>query len=437
MQSHPLRRFLARFARRLQLLPMLSAVLVAAACTTPQDPLRIGRQLAPFERLPYLQAVDSSGATVMWRAEAAAVDSFRYRVSEEAGWTRLPVASGDTIPKVNAPPVQDRRVRMEDLPPATEVEYQVFVADTSAGPYRFRTAPTTEGANRIEVLAFGDSGWGSEVQLVLASLMARQRWDLAVHTGDLAYDDGTEEDFTLRHFNVYRDLLSRVPLFPSAGDHDVRTRGGEPYDRAFEWPNPQPGVRYYAFRWGRVQFVSLATADESPVGLRLRDGRGSQLPWLRAVLDSAHRDSTVDWTIVYTHSPPYSSAAGVAGHGSDLELRHHLEKLFLRYGVDLVLSGHDHHYQRSHPVRRGRRVSPGCGPVYIVTGGGGASQFARTVAPASWSARETRRYHYVRLIVEGGELRGEAIGQSGETLDSFRIWSFPGGEQEPGPWCRP
>lgn len=423
--------------RNVRILAVALLAVAVTACVTPKDPLRLGRQLAPFERLPYVQAVDSSRATVLWRAEAAASDSFRYRLAGGAEWVRLPVTRGDTVSRPDGSMTADRHVRLEGLPPATTVEYQVFVADSVVGPYRFRTAPTADSASRVRVLAFGDSGWGSRAQVVLASLMERQSWDLAVHTGDIAYDNGTERDFTLRHFNVYRELLSGTPFFVSTGDHDLRTRGGEPYDRAFEWPNPQPGGRYYAFRWGRVQFVSLDTSDETLAGRRLRDGRGDQLPWLRAVLDSAQRDPAVDWTIVYTHAPFYSGATGLGGHGSDIQLRRHVESIFLQYGVDLVLSGHDHHYQRSHPVRGGRRVPPGCGPVYIVTGGGGASRIFRALAPSAWSARSSTHHHYVRLLIEGGDFRGEVIGESGQTLDDFRIWSFTGGDRETELRCRP
>lgn len=96
-------------------------------------------------------------------------------------------------------------------------------------------------------------------------------------------------------------------------------------------------------------------------------------------MDEAVADSTLSWTVALTHYPLYSRGAGLSGHGPNEELREALEPLFLRHGVDLVLAGHEHHYERSHPLREGDAVAEGCGPVHLITGGGGATRFARAV----------------------------------------------------------
>ena len=142
------------------------------------------------------------------------------------------------------------------------------------------------------------------------------------------------------------------------------------------------------------------------------------------------------WTVVYMHSPPYSHAVGLSGHGSDFELRRALTPLFDRYGVDLVLTGHDHHYERSHALLDGERVPEGCGPVYVVSGGGGASRFARGISPSHRVARISRKHHYVRLVIEPERIRGEAIGVDGSVLDEFQLPPFSSRERV-GPGCAP
>ena len=111
----------------------------------------------------------------------------------------------------------------------------------SQQPGKIHTDVMTQ-ADTIRVLAFGDSGWGSASQVRLARSMASEPWDLAVHVGDIAYHGGSEIDYTERHFAIYRELLARVPFFPSIGNHDVIENGGASYDRAFVWPAPTPGA---------------------------------------------------------------------------------------------------------------------------------------------------------------------------------------------------
>lgn len=400
----------------------LGVAAVAASCApTPRTPAGVEAPPRPFERTPYVQAVRDDGAVVMWRTTRPDA-SFRLRYRVEGGpWRPAEVRGG---------PGRDRHVALKGLPPAGEVEYTVAAGDgRELGVRRFRTAPSDTSDAPVEVLAFGDSGWGSAAQTELARLMRERSWDLAVHVGDLAYPDGSEEDFTVRHFRVYGPLFARVPLFPSPGNHDVEATGGldQAYDRAFRWPGEEEGRRYYAFRWGRTQFVALDTStDSAAAALAGRDGR--QLRWLGDVLSSAARDTTVAWTVVYTHRPLYSQAAGFSGHGPDRRLRRALEPLFLEHGVDLVLAGHDHHYQRSRPLRRGEPVPPGCAPVHFVTGGGGATRYARSIVPEGPVARVSRDHHFLalRLGPDGGA--GEAVGRDGGVLDRFELEPYDPGD---------
>lgn len=415
---------------------IFALALLAAGCAAPRTPAGLPEMPAAFQRLPYLQAVDTASVEVRWRAVASAGDSFRYRTVASEGWAASPVLRGDTFRAGGRPPRTDRRVRLEGLPPGEAVEYVVFADSVSSGPHRFRTAPRPGTAERIAVLAFGDSGWGSPEQVRLADLMGRRSWDLAIHVGDLAYEDGTERDFTLRHFQVYRELLSRVPLFPAPGNHDVRTAGGRPYDRAFGLLGRDHRRRYYTFRWGPVRFFALDTTGESPSDLRETSGGSKQLAWLEATLDSVRREPDVRWIVVYMHHPIFSSGMGLSGHGSDIELRRVLQPLFDRHGVDLVLAGHDHHYQRTYPLREETRVRPGCGPVYVVTGGGGARTVARDIDVVRWSAESSRSHHFLRLLASAERLEVEAVGMDGRTLDRFRVLDFAGEAGELRAKCR-
>lgn len=396
--------------------PVLVAVLAAlvpACIPKPQMPEGVDPPPAPFERAPYVQAVGDDRALVMWRtADPEAPSRLRYRVDDGA-WSPADVRRGEG---------GDRAATLRNLPPASSVTYTVEADGLEMGPFRVRTAPRDTAGAPLDVLAFGDSGWGSAAQADLADRMGERPWALAVHVGDIAYPDGREEDFTLRHFRMYGPLLSRVPLFPSPGNHDVREAGGggAAYDRAFAWPGEERGGRHYTFRWGRAQFLALDTSTDSAMA-ELERREGEQYRWLADTLAAMARDTTLAWRVVFTHRPLYSRAAGFGRNPPTDRLRSALEPLFLEHGVDLYLGGHDHHYQRSLPLRDGRAVKPGCGPVYVVTGGGGASRFARSVAPGPLTARVSRAYHFLALTLGPGEGSGEAIGRDGEVVDRFRL----------------
>jgi hypothetical protein len=436
------------------LLTLILLAPVTTGCLPPLGNLEyLDRAEAPFVRLPYVQAVDPAGGWVVWLARADADDRVQYRASGETEW-RLAQITRDSIAAYGEDgEMLTRRARLEGFAPGTLVEYEVWSGDRGTGRSAFRTAPakgrmaslsgphpsgsteesdsvrseaTTPALDTVRILAFGDSGWGSPSQVRLATLMPLEPADLIVHTGDIAYENGSDEDFTLRHFRAYQDLLAQVPFFTTPGNHDLQADGWGPYRRAFEWPNPRPDALYYSFQWADILFLVLDTTSETGAGDKLRAGRGDQLKWLTESLEKGRTDPSVHWQVVVMHHPLFSGATGLSGHGSDKELRGVLGPLFEQYGVDLVLAGHDHHYERTLPLFSGLPVEAGCGPVYVVTGGGGASQFSRMITPTRRAAVALSRYHFVRLTVTLDQIVGRAVGEMGEEIDHFVVRPYDG-----------
>lgn len=412
-------------------------VLSFVACyPRPADPVGLPVPPAPFERLPYLQAVSDTAAWVLWKTDPGAQDSVWFRVPTlDSAW--MPVTPIDHRHGT-------RRARLAPLPPATEVEYRAAAGSTATGPFAFRTAPPHSGPGRgdaeaaeLRVLLFGDSGWGGPEQIELARRMRQESWDLAIHVGDIAYDEGSEAEFTRRHFRVYAPLLALIPFYPSVGNHDVRADEGRSYDGSFSWPEVDPETRYYEFRWGRTLFLSVDTSSRTEDVAGLRRGRGRQFDWIESTLRRAASDPHVSWIVVFQHHPLYSHAIGISGHGLDRDLRNHLLPLYERYGVDLVAAGHDHHYERTWPIRAGTRVGDGCGPVHVLSGGGGASRYARDVQPSPFLAWGGRVYQYVELTVGADRIHGRTIDRAGEVVDEFTVRPFPGTIAGLPASCRP
>jgi hypothetical protein len=396
---------------------------IAGCYPAPGDPVGIAAPASPFERSPWVQDVDHNSAMILWMITAdeasSIVDHLEYRrEGSDDSWITVPGVQHSS---------RIRAASLTGLPGGTTIEYRVSTNNTLHPVTRFRTAPDPDNALwPVRVLLFGDSGWGGEEQVRLARQMQAGTWDLLVHLGDVAYENGTEKELTTRHFRVYADILQSTPMFPSVGNHDLHTNDGAAYDASFVWHSPFAGERYYAYRWGGVQFVSLDTSSETADVADLRNGRGRQFDWLKQVLQTAYEDPAISWTVVYMHHPLFSHGVGISGHGGDHQLRVALAPLFENWGVDLVAAGHEHHYERTTPVRERRKVPSGCGPVYVVAGAGGAGRYARSVGASSITAASSREYSFVELSIEGAVMMGRTIRQDGSQLDEFEIQPFDG-----------
>jgi 3',5'-cyclic AMP phosphodiesterase CpdA len=277
--------------------------------------------------------------------------------------------------------------KVENLEPATIYCYKI---DNAVEPTGFRTAPASDSDAPVRVLAFGDSGGGGTDQRVLRDRMYDYPYDLMIHTGDVAYEGGSEQQIEDTVFAVYKDLFKNIPFFPVAGNHDEKTADGQPLRDAFELPNNE---RWFSFDYGQVHFAAIDTEADYD----------TQIRWLQQDL----ADSKAPWKIVYSHHPPYSSGAE---HGSDTALRSKLAPVLEATGVQLMLSGHDHDYERMLPQN---------GTTYVVTGGGGRGTY--NVGASDFTAFSDACIHYVLLDVTSTELTVHAIDATGTEFDSVVI----------------
>ncbi|HET6616938.1 MAG TPA: metallophosphoesterase, partial [Gemmatimonadota bacterium] len=247
-----------------------------------------------------------------------------------------------------------------------------------------------------------------------------------LHVGDIAYPDGTDSEFTVNHFGIFAPVLQRAPLFPAPGDHDLRTNLGEPYIEAFNPPggHESGSPLYYSFTYGNARFISLDTKDDPEHEARfgyLGDPTSDQYQWLLQQLSAARADPLIDWTIVFFHHAPYSASTGFGGHGSHLPTRRALSPLFDGYRVPLALSGHDHDYQRSRPIRGNTVEDDGEGTVYVVTGGGGGRWTFRGTGTDWFTDFSEQINEYVRITIDHYDLKLEAINTSGDVFDLYEF----------------
>ncbi len=292
----------------------------------------------------YLQNGSTNAITVRWRTGTAADSVVRYGTSA-ASLTQTVSVTGTRT---------EHEVRLTGLAPDSTYYYSIGTsAATLAGDstYFFVTSPTSAKPTRVWVL--GDSGIGGSVQTNVRNayytFTGTRHTDLWMMLGDNAYNSGTDTEYTNFLFNYYPTMLRKSVLWPTLGNHDAGSADSPtqtgPYYAQHTLPKSGEagGVAsgteaYYSYDYGNIHFICLDSADTSV------SATGAMANWLKSDL----QNNTKDWTIVFFHHPPYSKGS----HNSDSEsllvsMRTNFNPIFEDNGVDLVLCGHSHSYERS------------------------------------------------------------------------------------------
>jgi len=377
---------------------------------------------ATLVRQPFLQQMTSTSVKVIWTTRELLSGAVQVGagsappVTYQAASTLYTAAATGTTADY-----YQYEADVLGLEPSTTYAYtlQMNGADLTDGADRFITPPAP-GSGTTRFIAFGDSGTGSAEQRALARVMAADQFDLVLPLGDIVYGNSggtgaaTHTGYQAWFFDIYRDILRAKPLFPTIGNHDNAVGNGRAYRDVFVLSEqgasaayPDHAERFYSFDYGRVHFVSLDTETAFLDTAR----RQVQVDWLKADLASTAQA----WKVVYFHRPPYSTGFE---HGSDLTIRNVFAPIFEQYGVQLALSGHDHDYERTLPMKTS--TDPSATPVtYIVSGGGGAPTY--TVSPGSFTAAARSAHHYVRGEATECQLTVQPIGLDAAPFDTFTV----------------
>jgi 3',5'-cyclic AMP phosphodiesterase CpdA len=259
----------------------------------------------------------------------------------------------------------------------------------------------------LRFAAFGDSGTGGRAQQRVAALLKQSDPDLLLLLGDIVYPHGGNKDYDSKYFRPYAEWLHRIPFFPALGNHDYGFKGAEKGRRRFEegYHRIHHKPPYYSFDAGPAHFVSLDSNQAYGIEAAAPIGPGSpQRLWLEEDLAS----SKAPWKFVFLHVPLYTS---MTHHGDNTFLRESLEPLFRKHKVDAVFQGHDHFYERSHPIG---------GILYVTvgTGGGGLYQIS---SPQEWVAKHLMVHGLLRGKLKGTRLDLEFIDEHGKVRDHFVV----------------
>jgi len=384
----------------------------------------------PLDTPCYVQSVSTTSATVCKvdrRHRTLCIDLLR---------------DGRKVQSKTSGPATIHAARFDGLRPGTQYSYAVAESGAPSEPSHtgsFRTAPNDD-REIVRFTAVGDSGdvpWWynfhkqglSRVRHVLAWTEETQQWEVArwiaaqdphffVHLGDIVYWPDLYDAHGEAFFYPFEPLLRRASICMMAGNHDVPAGGGPaPFGEIFHHPSPASAglpQRNYTCSFGSVRLVvfdvATSTWNSAPM-----------LAWLEKTLAGASEP----WLVVATHRPCFS-----VYREEDPELRDRLWPLLRDYGVDLVLSGDDHHYARFRPVGPGATS-----PIQLIAGAGGKRLYEfNEDDPRLEPGKSLSVWSFLSFEAAGLQLHCRAMASPEKEIDSWTIDRRAG---KLGPGIRP
>jgi len=336
------------------------------------------------------------------------------------------------------------------LHPSTRYEVRVLsntsgsaTASQALGTATFATGParvaSSEGPFRFSV--YGDNRTDDAAHASVVRAMLRVPAAFAVNTGDLVANGGSSDDWQT-FFDIEAPLLRDRPIFAAVGNHELVHGSGAYYIRYFG-PQP-PSFSTVAPGSGAESAAvpAITPAPSSPTALSLDQLRGTfrwsntrffllngMVPhnsgdsrnWLEGALTSADSEPGLTWRVVVVHHGPWSSGP----HGDNALLQDaRIPQLLRDHKVDLILSGHDHIYERGFAE----------GLAFVVSGGGGAPSYPTGKPTAGSRYRESAR-HFLDVTVDSSAIALAALRPDGSLIESCKLQKLDGwdcdGRQSP------
>jgi 3',5'-cyclic AMP phosphodiesterase CpdA len=260
----------------------------------------------------------------------------------------------------------------------------------------------TEDSATFAVL--GDNGTGGRNAMDIALQMARTYeelpYGLVVLLGDISYYGSIADRYEEVFLEPLGPLLDAGVTFELAvGNHELEYEPSSEANQEIVQRIDQVGAEgaFYSFVEGPVEFFIIDSSTPQVTGA----AGPEQMAWLRQALAA----STTPWKVAALHHPPYSSG----GRGSSLEVREVLEPLFIESGVDLVLTGHDHHYERTIPIG---------GVTYVVSGAGSK---LREAGRSDFTAVAHNQLQFIIAAATTDAILLRAIDVDGAVIDEFTL----------------
>lgn len=354
---------------------------------------------------PYIQDVGTETASIMWETTAPCLGMILFaKAAYEILTPKMKIAAKEDTPKTL------HQLQLRGLQ-ADEVYYYQVISisqsqDTLKGPVTSLTIPNYY-KSPVTFTVSGDSQGNPKVWGRISELMLRETPQFIVHAGDLVQYGPHKDDWTEEFFRPASQLFSHVPLYPAIGNHEMNDPKfyqyyNLPYDNAF-----------YSIKKGDVRIIFIDTNKDLLPG-------SAQYRQLESLLANVKEK----WKITVHHHPIFNS--DMASYRSSLMAKPikgdpnilHLKTLYNNYGVDLVLAGHIHGYERTWPIHK-NHIDEDLGTVHMITGGAGGRLKFQAPAKNWFSAKIRKTNHFLSFSIWKNTLTMEAIDTTGTVFDTW------------------
>lgn len=373
-----------------------------------------------FRSTPHPSSAAADHVVLTWSGDPATTQSIQWRTGPGSPHARVRYATDGAGPVVvdassavlhtpdvaNDPEVMRHTAVLGGLQPGTTYRYAIGDGASWGEEREFTTAPERDGG--FSFIYMGDAQNGLETwgELVRSARAAHPQAAFYVMAGDLVNWGERRDDWDLLFHNA-RGVYDTRPLVAAIGNHEVDEGHADLYVAQFDLPRNGPdGIepeRVYSMEYSDALFVVLdSNLEPEP-----------QVEWLDQTLGA----SEATWKFVVFHHPLYSPRPGDRGQP---ELKAAWTPVFEKHGVDLVLTGDDHAYMRSHPLRGDQVMeSPADGPIYILSVAG-TKMYGQEDAPYV-ARRFTDIATYQVIDIEGGRLEYTSYDIDGQVMDAFSV----------------
>jgi predicted phosphodiesterase len=348
---------------------------------------------------PCLLRVSQDRVALMWETDTEQPSGVSYASAGEAETYREGAAEKVTYQGSagGQKTAYIHKLWIEGLKAGGVYRYRITGPDVRSETFEFHTTPAQ--TEEVRFIVYGDSRTQPKVHRQLIEQMMKHPVDFVVHGGDLA---SSGDDYRLwgpQVFEPWKGLAERVPIYTAKGNHEGR-KGT--YERLLL---PPGGENEFAFEYGPLHYFCLDNVSSKK--------SGSQL------VDQIVRDATASkalWKFVSYHVP----TVNFGGHQSAWQQSQALPT-FSEAGIDFVVTGHSHQYERFRPVEP---VGQGTAVTYITTGGGGAP--LAPVVPTPCCVQAQAVYHFCLFHIQGGHLSMDTLDVEGRTIDHLEITKTDG-----------
>ena len=383
------------------LIAVLASVLVASGCTTGPFRGMFQEQKPGITKGPVLLGVYKDRAALMWETETEGPCKLYYGRDQKL---EEYIESTPEMIQYEAKEEDDNeavkktayihKVWLKNLETGRYYYYSVTGLEFEDKIYRFRTVPVH--TDEVRFIVYGDSRTHPNIHRRLVRLMKKLRVDFVVHSGDLVSKGDNYEQWGPQFFEPLKGFAETVPIYIAKGNHEGNNGNFE------KLLIPEGQKNSFCFDYGPLHYFC---ADNVSKGLKDEEQ-------LKLIIDDAE-SSGAKWKFVSYHIP----SLNFGGHWSDWGHPDVLPSL-AKTGVDFVIVGHSHQYERFRPVAPPGQII-GNHVTYITSGGGGAPLY--DIKPNVYHAEAKKTHHFCFFKIKGNKLTMSAVNSHGKIIDHIEI----------------